>query len=229
MTAGRRPALPLGVRNRLAELILDAFDAVERRAALDALAALAGGEDEPRDRDVVLGAVRGGWLDDWLETRSDGPPRLKGLDAAQRAALSRRVGAARRLFRATPQAPDAGSLDGLLTRAALLADAGLHFEVHELLEPAWLGAEGLGRTGLQGLIQVAVALHHAEHGNAAGAIALLAEGLAKVKGVREGLRLETASWEAALCRALDELRAGRALPALPPWPRPPADRQDPVS
>jgi hypothetical protein len=213
----KRRALPLGVRNRLAELILEAFDRHECRTVL---AALAGAGDGPVEREAVRAAAEGGWLEGWLEPGS-GAPRLRGLDRAQQAALSQRAGAACRLFQATPDAPAAGSLAGLLARAALLADAGLHFEVHELLEPAWLAAEGAARTGLQGLIQVAVGLHHAEHGNRAGAISLLGEGLAKLQAARGGLCLETAPWEQALSGALERLRAGGPLPVLPAWPRPP--------
>lgn len=56
-----------------------------------------------------------------------------------------------------------------LAQAGSLFDARLYFEVHEVLEPEWLEAEGAEKTWLQALIQTAVALHHYEAGNLRGA------------------------------------------------------------
>ena len=67
----------------------------------------------------------------------------------------------------------------LLDRAAALANHGLFFEVHELLEPVWFRATEPARTALQGLIQIAVGFHHLENGNREGARSLLVLGLAK--------------------------------------------------
>jgi hypothetical protein len=69
----------------------------------------------------------------------------------------------------------------LLERAAALANHGLFFEVHELLEPVWFRASEPARTALQGLIQVAVAFHHLENGNLEGARSLLV-GVARWRG-----------------------------------------------
>ncbi len=49
------------------------------------------------------------------------------------------------------------------------------------LEAVWRRADGAARIALQGLIQIVVALHHAERGNVAGARRLLAAGRAKVE------------------------------------------------
>jgi len=81
-------------------------------------------------------------------------------------------------------APDPDGQDGLaaaLRRAIALFGAGLYFEVHEELEAVWRRADGAARIALQGLIQIVVALHHAERGNVAGARRLLAAGRAKVE------------------------------------------------
>jgi hypothetical protein len=115
---------------------------------------------------------------------------------------------------------DDATLTGLLGRAALLADAGLYFEVHELLEPRWLRAEGGERVALQGLIQVAVALHHAESGNGRGAISLLEDGLAKLEASAPALTLDTAAWTATLARLLAAWREGATPPPTPRWPAP---------
>jgi predicted metal-dependent hydrolase len=63
-----------------------------------------------------------------------------------------------------------------------LFDAGLFFEVHEVLEPHWASARPPERDALQGLIQVAVGWQHLANGNSAGARALLAEGAARLHG-----------------------------------------------
>jgi predicted metal-dependent hydrolase len=75
------------------------------------------------------------------------------------------------------------------TRAALLRgrelfDGGRYFEAHEVWEEAWLHEAGKTRRLLQGLIQIAAALHkvsRAEHPR--GALRLLDAGLAKLEGI----------------------------------------------
>lgn len=208
-------ALPIGLRNRLAELILDAFDAPEARETLAALGAFcrsAGGVVGP-------GAMARLTATGWFEAAGPGRVRLLGAHRAYRAALCRRADAAA-VLAARPALPEGRSVAGLLERAALLAGAGLYFEVHELIEPAWMRAEGDARLALQGLIQVAVGLHHTQQGNREGAISLLAEGLAKLGRARSALPLDTAAWEAGLAAALAALRGGRAVPPVPAWPSP---------
>jgi hypothetical protein len=207
--------LPLGLRNRLAELILDAFDDPGARRALCALDAWCAADDAPlSDEDGArLQAL------DWFTAGPDGRLTLLGAHRAHRDALCRRAAAGRAaLPRATPA--EADPRDAALARAARLADRGLHFEVHELLEPLWLRAEGQERVGLQGLIQAAVALHHAAGGNREGALSLLVEARLKLPACREALGLDTDAFVAGLDRAHAALSAGRPLPALPPWPTP---------
>lgn len=50
------------------------------------------------------------------------------------------------------------------------------FECHETLEDLWVGEEGETRDLYQGILQVAVALHHWRNGNFGGAISLLEGG-----------------------------------------------------
>lgn len=52
------------------------------------------------------------------------------------------------------------------------------FECHETLEDLWLGEEGETRDFFQGILQIAVALHHWRNGNYGGAISLLTGGVA---------------------------------------------------
>jgi hypothetical protein len=73
-------------------------------------------------------------------------------------------------------------------RAARAAwDAGLFFEVHELLEPEWLRSDGARKTTLQGLILAGAGLHHLVGANRAGALGLLRDAARKLA---ESPRLE---------------------------------------
>jgi hypothetical protein len=145
--------LPLAARDRLANLILGALGQAGAREALTALAA------SPAARSEWLGAAAG----------------------EQAEVLAAR---ARRAVAAVGDAPlRAGSLTlaVALEDAGRLFDAGLFFEVHELLEPFW--ARGVeGRDALQGLIQIAVGYQHLANGNRAGGRALLREGTARIDG-----------------------------------------------
>jgi uncharacterized protein len=208
-------ALPLGVRNRLAELILEAFDEPAARATLEALASFCQGrlpDPEAASRLVDLG---------WFEATGSGRVRLLGAHHAHRAALCHRATVAVALLD-DPATPGAGTLAGLLGRAARLGDARLYFEVHELLEPRWMRAEGAERLALQGLIQVAVALHHAEQSNRPGAISLMGEGLAKLDAAGAALPLDTVEWRKALTACLAAWRLNLPAPGLPLWPAPAA-------
>jgi predicted metal-dependent hydrolase len=50
------------------------------------------------------------------------------------------------------------------------------FECHETVEDLWIGEEGEIRDFYQGIIQIAVALHHWRNGNFGGAVSLLKGG-----------------------------------------------------
>jgi hypothetical protein len=127
------------------------------------------------------------------------------------AARARRAGEA---LAALPPAATPG-LDAALTAAARLYDAGLHFEVHELLEPYWTSASGETREALQGVIQAAVGWQHLANDNVAGARSLLAEGAARLSGRRLGGR----DFD-AFARATAQ--AAHALPGATPPPFPAA-------
>jgi predicted metal-dependent hydrolase len=181
------PALPLRLRNRLAETIRAALRDTTARRALATLAADGGRE--------------------WLE-------RHEVHWAAPLAARARVACAAvadRPLL-----GPDA-DLRETLAAAAALFDAGLYFEVHEVLEPRWGAASGQEREALQGLIQVAVAWQHHANGNLAGACSLLVEGGARLHGRRlAGADLEPLA--RAATQAAEHLAAGQPItaPLFPP-------------
>lgn len=152
MTAPPLPPVPS--RQRLAEAILEALHDPAARRILTGLA-----QDET--------AVR-----DWL-----------GLDDADhRDAVRARARRASATVTAAPLGAPAGSLTQALEDAALLFDAGLFYEAHELLEPHWRGAAGHTRQALQGLIQIAVGYQHRVNGNARGARSLLVDGVSRVQG-----------------------------------------------
>jgi len=90
------------------------------------------------------------------------------------------------------------------------------FEAHEVLEDVWRIAPEPERRFLQGLIQVAVALHHHSRGNAVGCRSLLERArrnLSLYPDEHGGLDL------AALLQAVDQWRDaldhGRSAPSFP--------------
>ena len=68
---------------------------------------------------------------------------------------------------------------------AVLYNARLYFETHELLEPIWMEQPpGRDRMVLQGIIQAAVGLYHFQHENWRGGIRVLGYGLSKAEAGR---------------------------------------------
>ncbi len=95
---------------------------------------------------------------------------LAGPFAAQEAYARDR---ARRLAAALGWIADGGRTGDALECARAAWDAGLFFEVHEILEPVWMREAAPRREALQGLIMAGAALHHLCSANLAGARALL--------------------------------------------------------
>lgn len=145
------PTLPFRPRNHLAEIILGALHDPTARTELGRLA----GEPSPPTEPPA-----------WLR---DARPEDAALIRARARCAAEALGA-------LPLLADEPSLDEALVGAAALFDAGLHFEVHELLEPFWARAGAPERQALQGLIQIAVGYQHLANGNLEGARSLLAEG-----------------------------------------------------
>jgi predicted metal-dependent hydrolase len=87
-----------------------------------------------------------------------------------------------------------------------LFNRGEFYECHEVLEDVWRAAPAEEKLFLQGLIQIAVALHHHSQGNCAGARSLLARGERNLNGYQDGyggvrlkaLRQRVADWREAL-------------------------------
>lgn len=78
-----------------------------------------------------------------------------------------------------------------LRRGIAEFNAGKWFTSHETLEELWAGEQGELRDFYQGLLQIAVALHHWREGNFKGALLLLGTGGGLLRRV------------AAICRGVD--------------------------
>jgi predicted metal-dependent hydrolase len=97
---------------------------------------------------------------------------------------------------------------GTFARGIAQFNRGEFFASHETWEEIWLAAPEPEKTFLQGIIQVAAALHHYTRGNLAGAESLLRVGLKKLEQFPadyrqiqlEPLRQAARSWIAALER-----------------------------
>jgi hypothetical protein len=117
---------------------------------------------------------------------------------------------------ACPPLPSASSLAGALVASATLFDAGLYFEVHELLEGYWSRSTGAERQALQGLIQVAVGLQHLANGNIEGARSLLVEGSARLRDGRlPGFELEAFADAAGVAASRVATGADVVVPKFP--------------
>jgi uncharacterized protein len=207
------------LRNLIADHVVAALHGAGARRKLDELAAALRGDEVPADAAAHL--IASGVFE-----AVSAPPRRLRLAAAYAAELE---AAAQRVVTAQaaverywcrPAAATGDPVTTALARAAVLFDAALFFEVHEILEAVWRDLEGPARGYVQGVIQIAVALHHFEAGNAAGARTLFAEGRAKVAPFAPaayGLRVDAlldglAPWQ----RAADAGRWPEAI-ALPPF------------
>jgi DUF309 family protein family protein len=205
-------SLPLPLRNRLSELIIDSFHDASARRGLEAVTAVCA------DATALAGAVEvpAQFPRDWFEQGEHGL-QLKGTWKEHAGELCERARRAWQALRGRPLDHANAPLATGLEAAALLFDAGLYFEVHELLEPYWMRERGEERDALQGLIQVAVGFQHLANGNIVGARALLADGCGRIRGRRLDVReLDEFAHATERCRTqLGE--AGETPPAPFDW------------
>jgi len=190
----RRPpaTLPRRPRDLLAELILEALHDADARRALGQIA----DGRSPLSR---------GWIG-----RDGGEPARALRDRAECAAAA---------VASRPVGRRGSHLRGVLADAAALFDAGLYFEVHDLLEPRWMAARGADRALLQGLIQIAVGYQHRANGNLKGARLLLEEGSAKISNGRLGI-LDLAPFGGAVWNTVAGLDRGEFdWTLVPSFPR----------
>lgn len=69
------------------------------------------------------------------------------------------------------------------------------FECHEILEELWKVQEEPDRQLTQGIIQIAVAYHHALRANHRGAVKLIRKGLPRIKSFASEFRNSTLNWD----------------------------------
>jgi hypothetical protein len=101
-----------------------------------------------------------------------------------------------------------GATGDVVACARAAWDAGLFFEVHEILEPAWLAERGPRRDALQGLIMAGAALHHLTQGNTAGARGLLRDSVRRLRASSANLGLDLAGFARELGALADAIDAG---------------------
>jgi uncharacterized protein len=90
------------------------------------------------------------------------------------------------------------------------------FEAHEVLEDVWRAAPDEEKKFLQGLIQIAVGLHHYSTGNKVGARSLLARADKNLARYAEGLAgLKLSPLRTSLAQWISALDNGHAVPPLP--------------
>jgi predicted metal-dependent hydrolase len=75
---------------------------------------------------------------------------------------------------------DVHERDAAIAEFEVALAAGRFFEAHEILERYWVGYRGPDRDFYRGLIQAAVALHHAQSGNVTGATSVAARARANL-------------------------------------------------
>jgi len=112
-------------------------------------------------------------------------------------------------------------MDAAVAKGIRLFNKRMFFEAHEALEAVWLHSQGDERALLHGLIQVAAAFHHQQHGNIKGFRRVFEKGVGKLESLSRttyhidlaDLLTQLEPWRAILSRAvsLDSL----ALPSLP--------------
>jgi predicted metal-dependent hydrolase len=160
--------LPLAARNALLELLLRDLAGAREGAVGGALLLLAAGRTHDRDA-ASLGLARRALEAAQLLAgtgEASAAPRAPEPPPAWASTARTLLSAYARLLDEAPRGTD---LDVRLAQARRMFERALYFEVHEVLEPPWRDATGRERTILQGIIQAAVAWHHAARGNPAGA------------------------------------------------------------
>ncbi len=79
------------------------------------------------------------------------------------------------------------------------------FTCHETLETLWINSQGDARNLYQGLLQIAVALHHWRSGNFNGAVTLLARGAGRLRVATSCRHILAGELAAAADRFREEL------------------------
>jgi predicted metal-dependent hydrolase len=90
------------------------------------------------------------------------------------------------------------------------------FDAHEVLEDVWRDAPAAQKKFLQGLIQLAVALHHHSRGNTVGAVSLLKRAARNLEEEpRESRGIQVAELLHCISQCVGAIEQGMPLPSLP--------------
>lgn len=81
------------------------------------------------------------------------------------------------MFEPSSKKTCADAPSGQLLQGLREFNGGQWYDCHETVEDIWIGSRGEVKHLLQGIIQVAVALHHWQNGNYIGAVGLLETGV----------------------------------------------------
>jgi hypothetical protein len=210
--------MTLRLRNLLADWCLAALRDPRQSATLRALAAFTERADDT-GRAEGMSAQQASLLDstDCFESKGVAvllaPHLLCDLPALRARAPRLLEATTESRGRCGELATCGGPASWSLCTTEALFNAGLFFEVHELLEGEWRRATGDLKTILQGLIQVAVGLHHHTEGNIRGALTRLRAGNEKLRRFRPaalGIDLE------GLCTRVEQIVARlRVTPGAP--------------
>jgi hypothetical protein len=210
VSADQRPddgaELSLAARDALVHLLLDDLATPGAAGVVACARALVDGEDAAA-------------LDQRLVAAATGALRAaSALSAAARhepgatAAARVRLAAYAELLAVTTRGD---TLPARLEQARRMFARGLFFEVHEVLEPPWRDAAGSERTILQGVIQAAVAWHHARRHNDGGARRLASAALDKLGAAPDRwLGFPVRALRSSLRAFLDGTSHGAAPPLL---------------
>ncbi|HZU21535.1 MAG TPA: DUF309 domain-containing protein [Terriglobales bacterium] len=96
-------------------------------------------------------------------------------------------------------------MNSLFLRGLDLFNAGRYFDAHEVWEDLWRETDGPDKLLVQGLVQSAVALHHASTGNYVGARSVMERAITNIGGCRVYKGADVAQMRRELRQACDQM------------------------
>ena len=174
--------LPLAARDAIVHLLVHDLSAAHRVAAVDCALLLLDGRDRAGCDaviDVAQHALRTAGVLPVAGVAAAGAHGRAATPPAWAATVRTRLAAYRSVLAAVGRGT---TVEVRLAQSRRMFGLALFFEVHEVLEPAWRDASGEERTFLQGVIQAAVAWHHATRRNHGAAGRLAAAAHVKLAG-----------------------------------------------
>ena len=101
-------------------------------------------------------------------------------------------------------------------RGCDLFNEGRFFEAHEIWEEAWRATSRPEKQTIQGMVQIAAALHHFSRGNLVGASSLMKRGLQNLEGCGDDFRgLDINQLREDVRSAIQQLEQTQIVTAFP--------------